>query len=1147
MEKWECRLRGELPVTLHRPTNRSADLQAWKDVFFLCCGKLAAVPGRYVSQEELWDDMEAIFVYQLSSKEKLLYSLENKLWARLRDTVSSQLYYVTTRKSVVQTPKEIKAEYSRLRKRVIRQTLAEASERMTRAVVVLQPRLGRSLSMMLYKASSLVKGEKGRSSYVRIMGQPSKAFDYNPHTYREAMAAQAATPWTTYAIPGSPPPLVIGSHTAERECVLTVSGVPSELKELDFRTLLEHAAMESSSLVTEIQCATLVRTKQSVRTGQFSWKVALSSLEVAQLAMAHLGVLRGTDSRQRAFQTRSYHHIFDLDVDWAGLSANVQELLSSLLSSSSVALGGGEVGATPLLAVIVWEDGIAASFGHLVCGLVRIVGVHQSTFGRLYTMRGSDSSSTMMNILVCQIPLMAKPAGPISTVVLLLDHLLAFERTGVKAGNQGFRNPFVAIQTEQQGCCFIGPARSIATLSKNATTLFAAFEMLSTSGADECDFTSADLKRVLRAFKRSQSVMGVVDMPSVMQCSARDPWSDWRNLAALELWQRAASIKFDDAALSKSIVLNMRMTVELSASSGRLSLKGLLAPNVQFELVDEFGQLVLMDGLVSVAPIAPASRLFLRHFHKVDDERIVLFPPSLHCWMFVIGLLTDQLNATLVAGGDVLGVSTMGYSKKEMQNLASKLRQMILGRGYLVHSYCSLSGQTPIFSRWLEVAGAITCPALKPLVVFAASSLKTRVSKDVSLKKDLQRYLCYLLHIAIVPTLLCVELGELAQRQGDETATKEYLLVRSANGASRKNISMPLNENFSLNLREEEEVAMSLGVAAADEEEAESAREQRVSEVVAAAERREKRAKFDKIKIASLCCGVPQAMYALLRTMDTPPLLGHYTEDEQEKRLKITKATSRGGNQRHHLYEGIQAGDNAADDVERARLEETMSADPELGVGRWDGAGLAMIIVGRCWLERLWLGRYNLLGAVRDLNSAIGLDRLAKVVKVVLTPGAGELAAVSFRVGTEWDSVAHQYLCACGNDAHLKAYARQNCWRTLDQAALDALLALQPPLPEVREQPVPMSDVIGKAKARKKKREAIESQEAKERAVFMLLKSLGFDGDVLSATMLNAFRSRQHAYQFLNRPWPKKKADQIDWLFRYKDDDGGFGPGPNHE
>jgi hypothetical protein len=331
-------------------------------------------------------------------------------------------------------------------------------------------------------------------------------------------------------------------------------------------------------------------------------------------------------------------------------------------------------------------------------------------------------------------------SGQLSAFVYVLDHAMAFDRLGVRAGNVGFRNPFVLLECSEQWWRFFAPARTVESLLGEANALFRVFNRIALSVASMDDLPKTRLAAILKAVKRSFG-HGVVDVPVPIRFTERDEWSYPANLKALTLWQLAVGFCPTDDDLRHSVILNMR-TIHPLQPDGRLSLGGLVMGGVAFSLLDEKNVAVAFDRdrLLSLEPVRPGSRLFFRLAVAVDTDRVVLCPPYLHCCIMLTGCVLQVLESTLVAGGSVFEHSTMGATKKQLKDMAAHVKQLILGRGYTVHSYTTLSGMTPIFSRWNDTLGAITHPAVSHLPLLTMTLLRTRSSNDLSLKSDPLRY-----------------------------------------------------------------------------------------------------------------------------------------------------------------------------------------------------------------------------------------------------------------------------------------------------------------------------------------------------------------------------------------------------------------------
>ncbi len=211
-----------------------------------------------------------------------------------------------------------------------------------------------------------------------------------------------------------------------------------------------------------------------------------------------------------------------------------------------------------------------------------------------------------------------------------------------------------------------------------------------------------------------------------------------------------------------------------------------------------------------------------------------------------------------MTGGNVFGISTEGMTLTRLREMVTEVKQMVLGRGYKVHSYVSLSGMSPIMGKWNDLLGSITNPGLSCLAPLVSSLLKTRASNDLSLKTDRERYQHYLMAVLVLPTVICAEVAELRRRP--VPASRIYLSVRA--GEKAANVFLPLQRDFVNDLvLQEDPVAAQEGDEVPD-----PGFEGRIAV---------KAHKFEATKIASPCCGTPMALFRANELLGGATLLYH--------------------------------------------------------------------------------------------------------------------------------------------------------------------------------------------------------------------------------------------------------------------------------
>lgn len=1060
-------------------------------------------PLRFLSIEEICDTIADLLDAGLTRAQTASFQLDSEWWQQLRARNSSSLYPCTVKFVAfeVKARSELAADRKKARLEGVKAGLEQSRLVVTRAVMAMQPRLGRTLTADLYSWCTFgeEKAAGVKRSWRRVCGVAWRPFVYRATSYRESLAQLGATEFETYALPGSCPSMIIGKDAFLRDRIVTVYGVPFAMTLPDVLVALQ---VEGGANLSD--CVGVL-SRFHMERKCVSWRIVLPSVDCAADVMSHKSLLLFGGSE---VHLRKYYHIHDADTDWRGRGANVLQLLKYLRSFDNL-LG------PRCLAIQLWEDGFRGSCVHAVCGEVRLLGRTFTPMAQLYVFRGSDAESAVTGVSVSLLASCAERGKQIGAFVLMHDHAMSFQRTGVRAGNVGFRNTFVLLEADAQGVLFYARERTVWSLASDARALCTIFDKLAVLCEELSDVTTTTLSRLLRAAKRTVS-HGVVDLISVLQFTVADLWGNPDRLRALQLWQRAYKFAPTSWDLKGKVVLNMRVLHSLEGD-GHLSLAGLISPGAQFEMCDEQSQPIVFDGLRSRLPVREGARLFLHHNHLVDLNAIVLMPPILHCAIYFCGIVTQELDSTMVAGGLVLGVSTLGFSSADLQKLTGEIRQMLLGKAFAVHSYAELSGQTPIFDTVLRVLGNVTHPGIAHLVPLMRCFLRTRSSNDLSLKEEGSRYSRYVLAFILCPCIVAGELTELRGRRGLAGGVfSSYLKVRS--WTRQQDVSRDaIYSGEGLSVASLDESAFAGEGETQEETGVDVSQKQRVDA---------KKRKFDSCKVASLLCGVPRAIFRLNQLTNEHHLFSHCDEGLFERSFKGFKAGIRDSNQRHHVMQAGSVAHNAA--------VASSCASAAHKSHTWDGEGISYIVVCMCWLVRLRVAGHNFVEALRLCEEG-GID--LRLFLFCMRARDRTIDVVAIRLGKSGEMV---HLCACGDPQHRNSVS---AWEKMDSAALQELFRLQPPAVKPQhEAPESVESVWtvieAEVKRRAERRKNATEKEVREEAVTQKLEQLGFDvSQGLRASVLREFYTSQPAYLFTNRPWPKRLAEQIEFVFEHQDDD----------
>jgi hypothetical protein len=221
--------------------------QARWDLWFLLLGKLHEDPPRFRDEEEV---IEALLRFMgrtiLDPIEKQLYAIDNPLWLQLRTLNKSAslrcelriLPYIIEDKIVLQ------AQRKKLRIDSIRLGMMANAGRIEDSIVAHQSQLGRTLSESLRFHARYGhfpgEGPEGviRAKRVRVHGIATFGFRYDPRTYRDALAMEAATEYATAPIPGAQSKLLIGFEEFDRSCIVTIFKLPRDVSEEALRDAL---------------------------------------------------------------------------------------------------------------------------------------------------------------------------------------------------------------------------------------------------------------------------------------------------------------------------------------------------------------------------------------------------------------------------------------------------------------------------------------------------------------------------------------------------------------------------------------------------------------------------------------------------------------------------------------------------------------------------------------------------------------------------------------------------------------------------------------------------------------------------------------------------------------------------------------------
>jgi hypothetical protein len=604
------------------------------------------------------------------------------------------------------------------------------------------------------------------------------------------------------------------------------------------------------------------------------------------------------DSDGSEVALRHYHHACDTDETRHGVVADPFSLLDNLLQR-----GRQNVGINNLI-LCLWEDGISQSCSHVVSGLAWIIGKMRGTFGRAYDFHGSDEESSVLQLALSFLVTRCNEGGPVCGVALIYDHGMGFSRFNAFAGNgaEASRNPMVSIPKKFQTFLFYGKKRSIASLLAESKELIRVCSRIASALDNVDDLSCTAAVKVLRACKISVT-RGTVDCPGVLQYSVHDMWGLWRNFKVLQVWHKMIKFTPPDWLATAGVLINMRHPFPLS-SNGHLALTAYIPKGAFFVVTDVNGNEVRFDVIhVSMAPIAPGTRLFLQHTHYVNPAMVVSVPPSLHCTLNLVVLVLETLTRTLVPGGKVFDKDTDGFSLKNLQALVDRVKQVILGRGHVVHSYTNLSSFTPLFDAWLDTLEEITHPALMFLPPIMSAVLRTRVCNDHSLRLEFQRYCLYRMSILFNPLVCAVEVAEISRRQTlGATGLKDYLNVHAFRKQQDIHVPIEVKHVSPLLASVTDEDVHDLGSLQADllkEKGDENVHEddnmaaETIEKVVTQVQQAKKYHKFGGIYVASLLCALPRALSDLSRLSGRNVLLVDVLEDACEARLKPAKKLER--------------------------------------------------------------------------------------------------------------------------------------------------------------------------------------------------------------------------------------------------------------
>ena len=138
--------------------------------------------------------------------------------------------------------------------------------------------------------------------------------------------------------------------------------------------------------------------------------------------------------------------------------------------------------------------------------------------------------------------------------------------------------------------------------------------------------------------------------------------------------------------------------------------------------------------------------------------------------------------------------------------------------------------------------------------------------------------------------------------------------------------------------------------------------------------------------------------------------MNDWAKDSLEAMLKPMKAGIRDGNGRDHTFEYGQSADNC---LFFKLLERRSESSRE-----WHGEGIAKLRFGRCWMQRIQVGAWNVIEALKisnqtDIRVDVGICELYGDDE----PGE-EIPTFSVRVGDSGRGNIIFPLCCCGDALH---------------------------------------------------------------------------------------------------------------------------------
>lgn len=637
--------------------------------------------------------------------------------------------------------------------------------------------------------------------------------------------------------------------------------------------------------------------------------------------------------------------------------------------------------------------------------------------------------------------------------------------------------------------------------------MFHVFQEVAHSVQSLNSITVTDARRLYKACKNG-SARGSVDVPIVLHNTWDDPFANSANLRVLELLTRAQKLALPVWFSKAGVVVNMR-TVCALLSTGHLDLAWLIPSGAKFTVCKEDGAPIAFDMAkrVSLAKVEPGSRVFVRHDHRVDMDRAISVPGSLHGTLHLAVLLLSCLDDHVQRGGILLGQDTQKMRLKEVRELVVKARSVLSGRS-LLRDYCNLSALSAVMRAWETVLGEFTPLPLRHLPRLMYILLRLRVSKDHSLRQDPIRYRLYFAAGAFVPCLLVMELAELARRKkAGEKVVEDYLDVRSFKKTGSVALALDWEEH----------------VLCVDADDSPGP-----ADDAAAARKKQKKARdyapLQSVRLSGLLA-IPAALSCIAKGSSQSILWSDIEEGKMEAGLKFVKRAGRDTNGRDHTMDYMHFADNAQFETQQEALLEPSE--------RWDCEGVRELCIGECYLQQQQLAVINLVAAIKVACDG-GCDDLVQCV--VLSDAS---TAVTLRMGLEGSE--RIVFCCCGRAAHRDALLAGGVRCTSQGRAVAGWIddfycsqAVVPPPPPDCVAKV-KDEVINQAKERQRKADQAESVRMERDAVVMLLQEYGFlekNDPHVTADVLKAFKECQPKSHFYgSNGWPSKMAEQITYLY----------------